>query len=76
MPIIYLLWWLYIYSGGPLIGNDLNSVKIPFPRNFEILPWNGGVLSRGQTQGGVNVDFKFDVTLKIKGSSPIKQRAS
>ena len=49
-------------SINPKIGRDLNSAKMHFVPNLEIVTSIGGELWHGSAQNGVNFDFevKFD----------------
>ena len=39
------------------VNRDLNSAKMHFPPNLEIVPRIGGDLSHGQAQNGAYFDF-------------------
>ena len=54
---MFLLQWLCIYSSGPTINRDLNSAKMHFVPNLEILAWISGDLSGARAQNGANFDF-------------------
>ena len=73
IPIVYLPWLLCIYSSGPKINRNLNNAKMQFSANLEILPWEGGDLSHGQTQNGANFDLGLNFTLQVRVKSPIKR---
>ena len=55
MLIMYLLWWLCMYSRGPKINRDLNSTMMHFSSKFGNPTWTRGDFA--QAQNGVNFDF-------------------
>ena len=52
---------------------DLNSAKMHFVPNLEIVTSIGGELGHAQTQNGVNFDLGFNLTLKVTINHPTKQ---
>ena len=58
----------------PKIGRDLNSAKMHFVPNLEIVTSIGGELWPGQAQNGVNCELKLNLTLKDKVNHPPKIR--
>ena len=55
---------------NPQNKRDLNQGVLHFCPNLVVLVSIGGDLSRGQAQHGVNFDFKFNLTLKVKVNRP------
>ena len=51
-------------------NRDLNQAISTSDPNLVILAWMGNELWCGQAQYGVNVTFKFNLTLKVKVNSP------
>ena len=57
----------------PKIGRDLNSAKMHFGPNLEIVTSIGSELWHGQAQNGINFDFEVKFDLEGQGQSPPKQ---
>ena len=56
----------------PKIGRDMNSAKMHFVPNLEIVTSIGGELWHAQAQNGVNFDFGVQFDLEGQGQSPLK----
>ena len=85
MQMMYIkklnLVWVWNYklnyrsiSIKPEIGRDLNSAKMHFVPNLEIVTLSGGELWHGQAQNGVNFYFEVSFDLEGQGKSHPKNR--